>query len=302
MLALALGATVPAQADDAPTIKFGVASWPGIVVKSEVAAQILQTMGFATKQVNASPAFIITSLKTGNLDVYLGGWIPTEKGMIKPAAKQGKVKILAKNITGALMGLAVPHYVWKAGVHSEADLAQHADKFDHKIYGIEPGSGFNAAIEKAIDNNRDGLGNWKLVQVATSVMLSQVGRAIHRQQWIVFLGWQPHWMNIKYHINYLKAVGKPTIAQTKSNVLTVVNPELVKKYPNVARFLRQLVVKNKQQSQWVYRYSLKKRKAADVASQWIGDHLDTVAQWLKGVKTRNGKSAIAAVRAKYGAS
>ena len=36
---------------------------------------------------------------------------------------------LTTNIADAMMGLAVPTYVWDAGVKTEADLAEHADKF-----------------------------------------------------------------------------------------------------------------------------------------------------------------------------
>ena len=34
-------------------------------------------------------------------------------------------------------------------------------------------------------------------------MLSEVDRAIHKSDWIVFLAWSPHPMNLKYHISYL---------------------------------------------------------------------------------------------------
>ena len=297
---LALAGTATAQASAAPTIRFGTPTWPGVTVKSEVAARIVQTMGYRTSQQNAGPSFIVNSLKTDDLDVYLGGWMPTEKDMIKPAQDAGKVDVLATNISGATMGLAVPKYVWDAGVHTEADLAQHAGKFDRKIYGIEAGTGFNQAIKEAIDNDRDDLGDWQLVPSSTSAMLSQVGRSIKRDEWIVFLGWEPHWMNVRYDIRYLEAVGEPKIADTRSDVLTVVNPKLVRNEPQVAQFLRQYVVSKDDQSKWVLEYSYKERKVDAVASEWIGNHLDTVARWLDGVKTRDGHPAIDAVRAKYG--
>lgn len=289
-----------AFAEDARVINFGVPSWPGVTVQSQVAEQLLEAIGYETKQLHASPAFIVRSLTTGRLDVYLGGWMPTEAGLIKPLAKKGDVKVLTSNISDALMGIAVPSYVWDAGVHSIADLNKHADKFQHTIYGIEPGTGFNKAVNKAISNNRANLGDWRMLPASTSIMLAQVGRAIDSHQWIAFLGWQPHWMNIKYDIKYLKPVGKHLIARQHSNVLTVVNPELVTDAPQAAKFLQEFQVDLHTMSTWILQYSLKKQKPQDVASQWISDNLDQVAGWLQGVKTLSGESAIEAVRAKYG--
>jgi glycine betaine/proline transport system substrate-binding protein len=300
LAALLFTLAISAQASAADKIRFGSPTWPGVVVSTAVASQLVQAMGYQTKTLNASPAFIVAGMKSDDLDVYLGGWVPTEKDMIDAAVDTGKVKVLGKNISGAIMGLAVPKYVWDAGVHSEADLAKHADKFDHKIYAIEPGTGFNKAIQKAIDNDRDNLGDWKMIPSNTSVMLTQVKRAIKRKNWIVFLGWKPHWMNIAYDIKYLKAVGKPTIADTRSDVLTVVNAKLVDRNPQVAKFLKQYAVPNKVQSKWIYAYSKKRRRASEIVPKWIGSHLDRVGQWLDGVKTKDGQPAIDAVKEKFG--
>ncbi|MDZ7749159.1 MAG: ABC transporter substrate-binding protein [Halofilum sp. (in: g-proteobacteria)] len=285
---------------DAPTIRFGTPTWPGVTVKTEVAAQLVETMGYAVEQTNASPAFAYNALTSDDLDVFLGGWMPTQENMLDPLVEKEEVEVLATNISDAVMGIAVPKYVWDAGVRTEADLAAHADKFEHTIYGIEPGTGFNESIKDAIANDRHGLGDWEMVPSSTSGMLSQVGRSIEREEWIVFLGWEPHWMNVAYDIEYLEAVGEPKIAATRSDVLTVGNPKTMKAHPEIARFLRQYVVDKQDQSEWVLEYSYEDRDKEVVASEWIAANLDTVAAWLDGVKARDGGPAIEAVRAKYG--
>lgn len=291
--------TVTATAADAPTIRFGTPTWPGVTVKTEVAAQLIETMGYDIKQTNSSPAFAYNALKSDDLDVFFGGWMPTQKNMADPLIEEGSVKVMATNISDAIMGIAVPEYVHEAGVETEADLDEFRDRFNGKIYGIEAGSGFNESISNAISNDRHGLGDWEMVPSSTSGMLSQVGRSIDREEWIVFLGWEPHWMNVAYDIHYLGAVGGREIADTRSDVLTVANPRLVEKEPEIARFLEQYVVSKDDQSEWVLEYSYNDRKSEDVAAEWIGANMDTVAKWLDGVKTRNGESAIDAVRAAY---
>lgn len=293
------GLASTASVAETPTIRFGTPTWPGVTVKTEVAAQLVATMGYSIEQTNASPAFAYNALKSDDLDLFLGGWMPTQKNMLDPLVEENSVEVLATNISEAVMGIAVPEYVWNEGVHTEADLAKHADRFDHTIYGIEPGTGFNESIKESIANDRHGLGEWEMVPSSTSGMLSQVGRSIKRDEWVVFLGWTPHWMNVTYDIKYLEAVGEPKIAATKSDVLTVANPRMVENHPEVARFLDQYVVDKQDQSEWVLEYSYNDREKDVVAREWIAANLDTVGQWLDGVKTRDGGSAIEAVRAEY---
>ena len=107
-------------------------------------------------------------------------------------------------------------------------------------------------------------------------------------------------MHIKYDMKQIGAVGESEIAEIRSNVLTVVNPKLVEQKPEVARYFRQYVVSNDAQSEWVLEYGFRERPSKEVAEKWIRKNLDTVAQWLEGVETRDGKRAIKAVRAAYG--
>ena len=298
-LAITLSASTTAAAAEAPTIRFGTPTWPGVTVKTEIAAQLVETMGYEVNQTNASPAFAYNALTTDDLDAFLGGWMPTQEKMADPLIEKGEVKVMATNISDAVMGIAVPEYVWQAGVKTEADLDEYREKFESTIYAIEPGSGFNESIKSSIDNDRHGLGDWEMVPSSTSGMLSQVGRAIDREDWIVFLGWTPHWMNVTYDIRFLEAVGEPKIADTRSDVLTVANPVTMEAEPRLARFFEQYVVSKDDQSKWVLEYSYNDRPKDEVAAEWIANNIDTVAGWLDGVETRDGGSALEAVKAAY---
>ncbi len=58
-------------------------------------------------------------------------------------------------------------------------------------------------IAAMIAQNRFGLGGWTMVESSEQGMLSEVDRAVRKSEWIVFLGWSPHPMNLKYRIAYL---------------------------------------------------------------------------------------------------
>lgn len=135
-LPLTLFAAGSAQAD-LDTVRFGVPPWPGVTVKSEVATQILEAMGYQTQQNELAVGVILSGLANDDLDVYLGGWYPIEQEMIDPLVADGKVDKVAKNISNANSGLVVPEYVHEAGVDSVADLDRYKDRFDGEIQGIE---------------------------------------------------------------------------------------------------------------------------------------------------------------------
>jgi glycine betaine/proline transport system substrate-binding protein len=296
--ALCLGG--PASAAAAATVNFGVPPWPGVTVKTEVARQLLGAMGYQTAVTNADVVIDLQGVARGDLDAMMAVWMPAQKKMVDPLVKGGKIQLLTANVPDALYAVVVPDYVCKAGVRSMADLHKYPNKFDRKIYGIEAGAAADITLSNAIKDNTFNLGNWTLVPSSTAGMLSQAGRAIREHKWVAFLGWKPHWMNIEYKLCYLNDPKK--LLGGKTTVYTAVNPAFVKKQPNAARFLKQMVVYSKVQSLWIYDYGYKKQAADAVAKTWITNNMDVVSKWLEGVKTADGsKPAIEAVKAKFGA-
>ena len=69
-----------------------------------------------------------------------------------------------------------------------------------------------------IGENRFGLGGWTLVESSEQGMLSEVDRAMRKSEWIVFLGWSPHPMNLKYRMAYLTG-GDDTFGATAGDDL-----------------------------------------------------------------------------------
>lgn len=292
-------AAAPAMAE-LDELRFGVPPWPGVTVKSEVAAQLLETMGYKTSQQDLAVSIILGGLSRNDLDIYLGGWYPVQTDMIEPLVADGKVEKVVSNIKGANSGLVVPQYVYDAGVTTVAELAEHREQFDGEIQGIEAGTGINEAILNAIDNDIAGLGDWQLSESSTSAMLAQAEQKIADEEWVAFVGWEPHWMNVSFDLAYLADSDDAGVASIESTVWTVTPASLAEEAPEVHRFLSQYVIDIEDQNDWVHEYSYEERSADDVAQEWISNNLDTVAEWLDGVKTRDGEPAIDQVRAQFG--
>ncbi|MFC0266845.1 ABC transporter substrate-binding protein [Kushneria aurantia] len=296
-LALFFVAIAPAKAD-IDTLRFGVSPWPGVTVKTEIASQLLQALGYRTQKNELAVSVIINALSNDQLDVYLGNWYPVQEEMTRPHLDEGTLVQVAKNISDAESGLVVPQYVHEAGVDSVADLNRYRDRFNAEIQGIEAGTGINDAILAAIDNNRAGLGDWQLNESSTAAMLALAQQKISNREWITFVGWEPHWMNVSYDLYYLKDADDSGIASITSTVWTLARRGLEAEAPNLYRFLSQYRVAIEDQNDWVYEYNYRERPADEVASEWIRNHPDTVAQWLDGVTSRSGEAAIDVVREK----
>lgn len=71
-----------------------------------------------------------------------------------------------------------------------------------------------------------------------------------------------------------------------------------KKYPEARAILTNLYVPADIQSAWIYAFGFENKDPADVAKAWIAENPETVATWLDGVRTVDGKPAFEAVRAK----
>jgi len=284
------------------TLNFGVPSWPGVTVKSEVLAQLLEAMGHDVKQITAAPSFIFSSLSANDMQIFLGGWSPLEDPMIDPLVAKKKIIKAGKNIEGAVTALAVPRYVAEAGIEYVEDLDEHKDKFGGIIYSIEPGTGISEDLNAAVDIDAGGLGDWDLKETSTAIMLAEAKSMFDQQKWVVFFGWEPHWMNIAMDLSFLKSKtdGTSDIGSSESIVYTITSAALPESHPEVFTFMQQLRVPNLEQSAWIYEYQHEDRKPKDVAAEWIAANLDgLVAEWTRGVKATDGREAIEAIRAAF---
>ncbi len=204
LLALALSSVAfNSYANQCDTVRFADVGWTDITATTAVTSELLKGMGYNTKTDLLSVPVTYSSMANGDIDVFLGNWMPIMEGDIAKYREAKTVETVKANLEGAKYTLAVPKYVYDAGVKSFADLAKHADKFKGRIYGIEPGNDGNRLIQSMIDTNAFGLKDFSLVESSEAGMVSQVSRSVRRDQWIVYLGWAPHPMNSNVEMEYL---------------------------------------------------------------------------------------------------
>ena len=288
-----------AWADDAAckTVKFADVGWSDIAATTGMASVVLEGLGYKPTVTIASIPIAFAGMKKKQIDVFLGYWNPSMTPQIEPFVKAGDIKVLdTPNLVGAKYTLAVPTYLFDKGLKTFADIAKFEKDLGGKIYGIEPGNDGNALIAGMIKDNKFGLKNFKMLESSEAGMLIEAQRAIKDQKAIVFLGWEPHPMNVQMKMSYLSGgddIFGPNLGEAK--VYTAIPPSYEKKCPNVFTFLKNLQYTTDIENQ-VMGPILKKVKPNTAAKDFLKKNPGTVDKWLAGVKTFDGKDGLEAVK------
>lgn len=280
-----------AQADD-QTLDFGVPAWPGITVKTAIAEQLLNPLGYETSIQEIGLQVIYQGIESGDIDAFLGAWLPAQREMFNPRKESGVLIDVANNVDGAKMTLAVPEYLYESGIQSFADLDEHRDQFNGQIHGFGAGSAASEILHDAIDNDIWGLGDWRLVDTSEVGMLSAARDAISREEAIVWVGWTPHWMNLELPMRYLddpeNLFGENN---GESDVLTLLRSDYANAHPNVVTFFEQFTFTAEEQSWMIQAFGQEEQDLADVAEQWVTDHPERIEAMLDDVTTTDGDPA-----------
>jgi glycine betaine/proline transport system substrate-binding protein len=279
-------------------VRMADVGWTDIQATTATASVILDAIGYKPEVKVLSVPVTYQSLKNKDLDVFLGNWMPSMTANIDPFLKDKSVESISENLTGAGYGLVVPDYVANAGVKSLADLSKFKDKFDAKIYGIEPGNDGNRIVLGMIKDPKNHLDGWQLVESSEAGMLSQAEKAMRSKKWIVFLGWTPHPVMGEMKITYLTGMGDSGFGA--ATVHTNVRAGYLKDCPNVGTFIKNLKFDLSMENKMMDGI-LKGGDPKTVAADWLKAHPDAADKWLDGVTTFDGKDAKAALKAKLGA-
>jgi glycine betaine/proline transport system substrate-binding protein len=291
-------AATPAASDPpaCQTVRLSDIGWTDVTATSAVFSSLLRRVGYIPTITVLSVPVTYASLKNKDIDVFLGNWMPAQEADRRAYVQEGSVEVGRANLTGAKYTLAVPGYTYESGLKTFADIEHFAPQLNSSIYGIEPGNDGNRLVLSMIKQNLFGLGSFKLIESSEQGMLAEVERAVHAHQPIVFLGWDPHPMNMRFDMRYLSggdAVFGPHYGEAA--VYTNTRAGYAKECPNMGRLLKNLSFTTQQESR-VMDDMLNRHQPAEVAAaNFLKANPDTLAAWLQGVTTFDGRPALAAI-------
>lgn len=293
------GPALAADPASCRTVRLAEPGWNDLAFTTGVGMTLLKGLGYEPASSLLGVDVIYLSLKNRDLDVFLGYWNPAMITYAKPYMDEGSVETLATNLTGAKYTFAVPAYVHAAGVHDFADLQKFADRFERKLYGIEPGS--NQLMLDAVADPALGLKGWEVVESSEQGMLAEVKRHEKDGSFIVFQGWAPHPMNTSFDMKYLtggdKFYGPDFGAATVS---TQVRKGYAAECPNVAALLTNLTFDVDFENRGMGYLMNDGQSPEEAALHAIRDDPKRLEAWLAGVTTLDGKPGLDAVRASLG--
>ncbi|MFD1340952.1 choline ABC transporter substrate-binding protein [Litorisediminicola beolgyonensis] len=295
-IALTLAAGTASAQDSCDSVTFADVGWTDITATTAATTAVLEALGYETDTKVLSVPVTYTSMADGDIDVFLGNWMPTMEGDIAPYREAGTVVTLGANLEGAKYTLATNAAGAALGIDSFEAIAANSEALEGYIYGIEPGNDGNRLILDMIEADAFGLGEFDIRESSEQGMLAQVGRATEREEPIVFLAWEPHPMNANYELTYLSG-GDDWFGPDfgGATVYTNTRAGFSEECPNVGALLDNLVFSLAMENEIMGAILNDGADPRDAAVAWMSENTDMVSGWLEGVTTKDGGDAKEAV-------
>jgi glycine betaine/proline transport system substrate-binding protein len=280
-----------AEPEQCKKVTFSDPGWTDIGAINGVATTLLKAMGYDTQVYLLSVPVGFESLKNGEIDAFMGNWMPAQSAFIDKY--ENNIDVVRTNLEGVKFTLAVPKYVFDAGVTDFSDLSKFGKEFRQRIYGIGAGAPANQKLQNMIDTNDFDLKDWKVVESGEQAMLSQVTRTVKRDNFIVFLAWEPHPMNVNFDLKYLSGGDKyfgPNFGG--ATIRTLTRKGYANECKNVSKLLSNLEFGLTMENEIIG----SEEKPEQAAASWIKAHPEVLDKWLQGVTTYQGQPALPAVK------
>ncbi|PZF95086.1 glycine betaine ABC transporter substrate-binding protein [Micromonospora deserti] len=222
-------------------ITIGYMAWDEAIAASYLWRNLLVEKGFEVELKNVEAGVVYQGLSTGDIDLFLDGWLPQTHASYweRYGDKLEKIGVWYDD---ASLSIAVPDYV--TGVESLADLAGNAGSFDGQIIGIEPGAGLTAATQDKVIPGYGLTGKLDLKTSSTPAMLAALDSAIKDKKPIVVTLWHPHWAYSKYQLKDL-ADPKGTLGQAEQ-ITTLARKGFGADFPEVTEMLKKFTMDDQQ--------------------------------------------------------
>ena len=287
-----------AFAEGCDKIIFSDVGWTDITATTAATTLVLEALGYETETKLLSVPVTYAGLAEGDVDVFLGNWMPTMEGDIASYREAGTVDTVRTNLEGAKYTLATNEAGAALGITDFAMIKDHAEALDSKIYGIEAGNDGNRLILDIIAADQFGLGSFELVESSEQGMLAEVDRKTSAGEPIIFLGWEPHPMNANFKLTYL-AGGDEVFGPDFGGAIVATNTRkgYVTECPNTGKLLQNLVFSLPMENEIMGAILNDGTDPREAAKAWLAANPAAWEGWLDGVTTKDGGDAKAAVAA-----
>lgn len=293
---LALAGAVAAEGCD--TVIFSDVGWTDITATTAATTLVLEALGYETETKVLSVPVTYTGLAEGDIDVFLGNWMPSMEADIAPYRDAGTVDTVRANLEGAKYTLATNEEGAALGITDFTMIKDHKDALGAEIYGIEPGNDGNRLVLEAIESPAYGMDGFEIVESSEQGMLAEVASKTEAGEPIVFLAWEPHPMNANFKLTYLTG-GDDLFGPNfgGATIYTNTRAGYVAECPNTGKLLQNLAFTLPMENEIMGAILNDGADPRDAAKDWLTANPTVWEPWLEGVTTKDGGDAKAAVAA-----
>lgn len=187
--------------------------WEEGIAVAELWAIILEDEGYDVEKTYMDLAPSFSALTTGDMDFNMNIWQPVTHEEYLEEYGDDLEQVGVWN-SDANQVIAVND---DAPFDSLDELADHADEYDSRLVGIEPGAGLTERTEAYVIPEY-GLEDWEFNTSSTPAMLQEVATATSNGEPIAVTLWRPHWAFSAYDI---KALEDPKEALGQEENMTI---------------------------------------------------------------------------------
>lgn len=264
---------------DENELQFGYVTWDGEIASTNVLTLVLEEAGYDVSMVAVDAGPLYQSLAKGELDFTTSTWMPVTHASYMD--KYGdRLERVGENLEGCKIGLAVPQYVYDAGVKKISDLKVHGDKFSNRIVGIDPGAGVMMATDRAVEDY--GLTDYEVRSSSSGSMLAELKRAYANEDWIAVTLWSPHWAFSEWDLVYLEdpkeSYGGVEVVETVSRT------GFADDNPGAYAIIQAFNWTQDDCQSVMLDINSKNMDERDAAQKWIDAHREKVDSWISAGK------------------
>lgn len=223
---------------------------------------------------------VLQGVSDGEYDAFLDVWMPAHQSVIDEVGGDVELSEEPWYLDETEYGIAVPDYM---EAESIGDLN---DSGAAMITGIEPGALLMERINDEVIPAYDL--DLALVESSTPAMLAELERAYERKEPIVFLGWAPHWMNVRYEFHYLDDPKGATRGITDPAMLHSAYRVGFEEDDPMAYALLDSMKLTEEQVAELELEIVEAKDPKEGARLWLEDNRDIVEPWLEAARAASG--------------
>ncbi|SDQ95186.1 glycine betaine/proline transport system substrate-binding protein [Virgibacillus subterraneus] len=259
--------------EEQKTISIGLDPYDYATVPAYLSKEILEQEGYEVKIEEGQIGILYEALANEEIDAFIDIWSPNlQSSYLKEY--EGQFDIAGTLYSDMPIGVAVPTYM--EDVNSIADLNKYKEKFDKKVYAIDPGSGMADTTKKMVEAY--DMNDFEIKNSSTAAMLAQAESVMKDKEGIVFNAWRPHPMFVRMDIKFLD---DPKNVWKLDDVQVGVTSDLKKQSPTAYTLFSNMKLTLNQVEQWIMEIDTEGKTPEELAETWVEENQGKVNKWLE---------------------